>query len=437
MAFVEAWKNRWQITSGGRLYVAFGAIGLLTALITALAIYSFDRLGEIVQDTTSNTLPLVVSAERLSERSTLLSASAPSIALAKNTAELEATTVKLYALLDEINATMSDLEGRSSPLNMADIRGDVEALEAILENLKILAEHRFQMRERQVAFLDRMDEVRADFSDTVYPVTYGVQSLMSLFANRAGRRATKSIGHLGNDTDPVLETTIGLLSMVSALQSPALRDTLSADQRRALIASVDHIPYTVDGGEENRQQKLVSGIAAHLRNAPILSQRDLDHAEQNLRDVLNEVIEKEIETHREIARETRDTIVGLINTAVSEGGNSAEIRALGSHVISLLNTVWVLNSTDAVLDMRSNFDRSFDELRDAIGRFEQSALAQNNPILAGNLNNIEASLNDLRNGPLDPFTRRAEMLELHAEIEDRLTEGRNASSRMAERINSW
>ena len=69
----------------------------------------------------------------------------------------------------------------------------------ILETLKNLAEQRFTMRRQDDIFFDRVKEVGNVFADTSHPVTYGVHSLMGLFANRAGRRTTKMVEHLGRD----------------------------------------------------------------------------------------------------------------------------------------------------------------------------------------------------------------------------------------------
>ena len=71
---------------GARLYLAFGAIILLTVITTALSLYSFNRFGDVVQRTTTETIPLVVGAKDLAERSLSLTASAQSIALAGDTA---------------------------------------------------------------------------------------------------------------------------------------------------------------------------------------------------------------------------------------------------------------------------------------------------------------------------------------------------------------
>lgn len=176
-------------------------------------------------------------------------------------------------------------------------------------------------------------------------------------------------------------------------------------------------------------------MATELRDREIVGDDDLERFARRL----DEQVERErhalLDDHRRVGLETRQTIVRLINMAVNEGGVSTEIRALGIHVISLLNTVAVLESAEAVYEMRVGFDHSFDALRDALGAFEKSALAQRNPILAGNLRKIEEDLVYLRHGDMDPFARRASELSLLNEIANRLAEGREVSSRLTRKVN--
>ena len=51
---------------GGSLYLAFGAIAVVTLFTTVLGLYSFNRFGTVVQRTTTQTIPLVVGLTPLS-----------------------------------------------------------------------------------------------------------------------------------------------------------------------------------------------------------------------------------------------------------------------------------------------------------------------------------------------------------------------------------
>ena len=62
---VERAKQGLLGSIGDRLYLAFGAIILLTVITTALGLYSFNRFGDVVRRTTRQTIPLVVGAKHL------------------------------------------------------------------------------------------------------------------------------------------------------------------------------------------------------------------------------------------------------------------------------------------------------------------------------------------------------------------------------------
>ncbi len=424
---------------GGRLYLAFGAIILLTVITTALSLYSFNRFGDVVQRTTTQTIPQVVGAKNLAERSLSLAASAQSIALAGDKNELHATMADLDALLREIKEAVGRLKGRSDPDVLSDIREDIEALATILEALEGLAEQRFTMRRRHDIFFDRVKEVGADFADTSHPVTYGVHSLMGLFANRAGRRTTKMVERLGSDIYRPVTIMMAGRRTIESIKASALPTAGSKDHmpwlRRSFLTIITNDLKGLYRDAASPELLELVRMATELRDRESVGDDDLDRFARRL----DEQVERErhalLDDHRGAAMETRQTIVRLIDMAVKEGGVSTEIRALGIHVISLLNTVAVLESTEAVYEMRVGFDRSFDALRDALGAFEKSALAQRNPILAGNLRKIEEDLGHLRHGDMDPFERRTSELSLLNEIANRLAEGRKVSNRLTLKVN--
>jgi signal transduction histidine kinase len=419
--------------------LAFGVIILLTAFTTALGLYSFNRFGTIVQQTTTQTIPLVVGAKHLAERSLSLAASAQGIALTSNKSELQAAMVALEALLREIHAAMHHVKAQVNADVLGEIREDIEALATILIALEGLAKQRFILRQQHGIFLDKVNKVGADFTDTSHPVTYGVHSLMGLFANHAGRRMTALIERLGEQAHQRLMRMMAARHLITFLRQPPLYAPGDEERlsllRQSWVASITDDLEKLSHGPTSPDLSELLRLATALRDGKRIEDNDLRQFTERLDDQVTRERHALLAEHRRVSQETRVTIVRLIHTAVREGGVSAEIRALGSHVLSLLHTVAVLESTEAVYDMRIGFDRSFDTLRYVIGVFQQSALAQRNPILAGNLRKIEADLVELRHSAMDPFARRASELALLDEIARRLAEGRAASNRLTQKVN--
>ena len=193
--------------SGG-LNFAFGGIVILTLFMSALALYSFDRFSNVVHSTATETIPLVANAGHLSERSQSLAESAPKIALARDKFELEETMSDLDSQLWEIDQALIDLEGHSDPKSLEVIGKDVKSLSLILGDLDQLAKSRIELRLSRQEFLDRLQDIRASFADTSVPISYGVSSLMSLFANRAGRRSTRMIEELSRHHETTEEKNL-------------------------------------------------------------------------------------------------------------------------------------------------------------------------------------------------------------------------------------
>jgi signal transduction histidine kinase len=262
---------------------------------------------------------------------------------------------------------------------------------------------------------------------------------MGLFANRAGRRTTKMIEQLGSDSTRPVTIMMAARCSIESIKASALPAGGGKDYmpwlRRSLLTRIANDLKGLSRDSASPELSELVRMATELRDRESVGDDDLERFARRLDEQVERERHAHFDDHRRVALETRQTIVQLINTAVKEGGVSTEIRALGIHMISLLNTVAVLESTEAVYEMRLGFDRSFDALRDALGAFEKSALAQRNPILAGNLRKIEEDLVHLRHGDMDPFARRSSELSLLNEIANRLAEGREVSNRLTLKVN--
>jgi signal transduction histidine kinase len=333
---------------------------------------------------------------------------------------------------------MSQLQDLANPGILRGIRQDIEALATILVALEGLAERRFTLRRRHDTFLDKVSKVGADFTDTSHPVTYGVHSLMGLFANQAGRRTTKMIERLGQKAHRRVMSLMAARHSIELLRGSALRapgdEERTLSLRRSLLARITDDLEEMSRDTTGPDLSELVRLATALRDGENVGDADLGRFARQLDEHVARESRALLDEQRRVSLETRETIVRLIRMAVNEGGVSAEIRALGIHVFSLLKIVAVLESTEAVYEMRVGFDRSLDTLRYIIGVFEQSALAQRNPILAGNLRKIGADLVDLRSSNMDPFARRASELSLLGEITSRLAEGRATSTRLTQKV---
>jgi len=158
-------KSRLNGNIGQWLYLAFGAIVTLTLLTSLLTLYSFNRFGVVVHSTSIETIPLIVSAGRLSERSQSLAASAPIITLARDEAELHTIQDNLKRQLREINRALDDLVQHMNLESLNTIRQEVDALSETFTNLESLSATRIKLNHSREQTILRLDRIRADLAD--------------------------------------------------------------------------------------------------------------------------------------------------------------------------------------------------------------------------------------------------------------------------------
>ncbi len=107
------------------LYLAFGGIAIILIVAVSLALYTSDQLGQAVKRTTREVLPETSAALRLSERSALLVALAPTLANASDRGQLQQIADQLDGLVREIDAYIARLDVRVDPNAIAILRDRV------------------------------------------------------------------------------------------------------------------------------------------------------------------------------------------------------------------------------------------------------------------------------------------------------------------------
>lgn len=170
------------------LYLAFSGIAVILATAVGLALYTSDQLGRAAERTTREVLPETLAALRLSERSALLVALAPTLANASDDGQLQQLADQLDALVREIDAHIARLNARVDPNTLAILRDRVSFLSTTLQTLKAANADRIALDGQQAAMLAKIGKLHGEMNDTVSPVVYGVNSLNQLLAKRVVRQ---------------------------------------------------------------------------------------------------------------------------------------------------------------------------------------------------------------------------------------------------------
>ena len=178
------------------LYLAFGGIAIILVVAVGLALYTSDQLGQAVERTTREVLPETLAALRLSERSALLVALAPTLANASDRGQLQQLADQLDGLVREIDAHIARLNVRADPNMIAILRDRVSFLATTLQTLKAANADRIALDDQQAAMLAEIGRVHGEMNDTVSPVVYGVNSLNQLLAKRVVRQRVTAVQEL-------------------------------------------------------------------------------------------------------------------------------------------------------------------------------------------------------------------------------------------------
>ena len=120
-----------------KLFLAFLCIGLLTSFTALVAFIAFGQLGRAVERMEGEAFPRMVAAMRLSERTTLLAASAP-VGFRPRKIRLHwcRTPASLNAILQEINSSIDSLDAAPGTSHTGEIRDYGRRMAEVLRRLE-------------------------------------------------------------------------------------------------------------------------------------------------------------------------------------------------------------------------------------------------------------------------------------------------------------
>ena len=330
-----------------RLFLAFFGVALLILLSTGFAIYSFNRFGEVVDNTAGKTIPDMASAMRLAERSASLAAIAPVLAASEGEEQLRQTVIRVEKLIEDIRTDMRFLGSSSWADNkiIFKISVDSKIIAESLHHLKDDTLGQLILKKRLHSVLTRIRKNHNNLSDTVAPVVYGVSSLTNLLGKRTVRRISSSVKKLKKTEQTELDSSV--------------KKTVSL---------------------------------------------------------------------------TRKSISELMKNALRDIGYASDIKAEGNVIFSLLVAAADADEIETLTDIRNRFKHSFSVFRQAVTIFNKSPLAERNPILAGNVREIDKSITALGQGENSIFAIRGDIISNSEQLRNSLSETHEISTRMTRQI---
>lgn len=416
---------------------------MILLLAGGFALYLMSQLGTAVEQAISDFLPKTLVAMRLSEHSALLAASAPTLTNARNAQETHQVAAGLDMLKQEIDSNVSILEETSESHRLAQIRKNVAILADTLLKLKGATNERIILDEQHLRALAQIREVHSDFADTVSPVVWGVSSLTRLFGKRAARVNMTALKALRDQHVQKLVVLMELQFAYGDLVKPG--------------TSIAHTPYTpayetfVEAWErtliflqasDNTKDPLDQQLKATGEKFRAIWPSYKRHAGSRLDEKFEVVLTRAITgaqdalaQHFSTALQTaQSTIADFVEQSVKDMGYALDIKAEGNLLFALLTAVADADSRETVSNLQDRSKRSRATFRKSSIEFLNSQLSRRNPILAGNVEDIEKRLQALVEGPENLFDIRREQLAAHVQINKLLASNRSVAAQLKQQV---
>lgn len=409
------------------LFWAFGGIAAILILAVGLALYASTQLGRTVSRTTGEMLPETLAALRLSERSALLTALAPSLASASNHEQLRQLAGQLDTLIHEISLNINGLNSRFDAGSAAILRERVTFLAATLQVVEAANADRITLEQQQMRLLADIGKAHAELNDTAGPVVYGVNSLNQLLAKRDVRAQMNIIQNVQSHSNQGFGAAVklhwaarqimlgsGWGDATETMAHDALAGWWQAQHRAgqelafAPLAAVTRRLLQVEQWSPGPDESVVRTFEDALAN---YIEQTGSHQRQHQH------------LHEELAG-IQENLLGLIEKMAHNLSDALSIRSEGNLLFALLTTAVEADDSGYLARLRERFNRSHALFRTAAATFDASELALRNPVLASNVRNIEDSLRRLGEGDDNVFQIRQRTLELDDQITRLLLDSR-------------
>ncbi len=403
------------------LILAFAGSGLIFATAVVVSLYTQNLLNAAVQRTTTQALPELLAALRLSERNALLAAATPTLSTARDLDELAEIRTRLDGLLADVDSQLTLLDREEPEQTIKQVRRSAGVIRSSIGKLKAANELRIRLAAQQRDALNRIQRIHSELMDTISPVFYGVSSLNNLFARRAQRSQGQRLRELRDQLYPRVFALLELKSLASA-------ERLTEESRVELRQRVTSLRDLIS---DESSAELSSATAALVSSAPPLAT-----LLRSYRDYLSAEIETakaQLEAGFDNATDQEEgSTLALVEATTRDLSIASDIRAEGNLLLALLSAVVDVNHLDALAGLQTRFNASLSTFQGAAEAFDDSPLAQRNPVLAGAVRNIATNVVEFAESSTNPFALRRRELELRADILQLLSTHREVATQLTQ-----
>jgi len=447
-----------------RLYLAFAAISIMIVVATALAIFRLEGLWRIIDVTEKQTFPETLAALQLSQKSALLAAGAPVLAVVETRESLKSEAELFAKIVTENRENLVIVSNTAGERTVESLRSNLDQMEDIQNLLVRQVSRRIDLAEKRAKSLEKALELQGDIEDTVGPIIYGTTSLAQLQGRQTAHRATARLDERLKTGWKRVEEIQGLRAEGQALQALALPLDRGGDadvgkvfiERYCALAKRLNLyggNWKASGGSlHGALMRLRMAGAAALKRGDCASPGNVELPETpnwqwrfTLTDAL--LTEKQamdalvhVTTQRffdeieQTLRRTRRDLNTFTSDTIGDLQTALDIKAESSLLISLMTMVVHVSSDAAITPLQNRFKRSLNAFQQAAQRFDDSTLAKRNPILGSNVARIHGLFIELANRDNDLFRIRRHELRLAGEINEAVEKARSLAASLSTEI---
>jgi len=442
----------WFKSFQARLYISFLCMWLLILFSTIFSIYSFNRFGKVMDSTVGESIPEMIAAMRLSERSAMLTAIAPVLASSDTADQLNATSQRMDNLTNDINQSIQLLISGSVEEIVSKIKESSTAITKTLSEIKDAALKRIEISKQINEKKQAIRMLHNDLVDTVTPIIYGANSLMNIFGRRTARMNFVAIKQLlANTIQPIITlydiNTSGMRlydQLINSIDNPLFFLTNFKKQWISEThAQIEELTEYIEPESYTELYKPLKNFEVSIislsestdltqnKNNIIDAVQELDDFLLNINMMIKDKTDKIGDSSKEVRKNISESIDELMNGTVKDLGYAMDIKAEGNLLISLFNSAMDATQINQLSNIIGLYRRSRGAFHQAAEIFRSSALAERNPILAENLEHIEArifsfgdgdnTIFQLRQKEIEIWEHGQKLMEINREMASRLT----------------
>jgi CheY-like chemotaxis protein/nitrogen-specific signal transduction histidine kinase/HPt (histidine-containing phosphotransfer) domain-containing protein len=404
-----------------------------------------------MDSTVGESIPEMLAAMRLSERSALLTAIAPVLTSSENADQLRETSDRMDLLINDLNKNLHLLTSRSMEKMLANIKNSSQEMTQTLSHIKDATLKRIDLTNQIHNKKQGILKLHNDLVDTVTPTIYGAKSLANLFSRRTARKNSSFVRKMIQNTIyPLIQLydinnsgqkcyDMLILPPENDRQKYALHIKQWVENTKTQIESIRH---SVEPSDYTHLTETFANVDTCFSSLPEpenltrLNHVKLDaiHAFDNYMKCLQKIIDVKTTRIESFAKDAQNefnaSIDELMNGTVNDMGYALNIKAEGNLLISLFSAALDVYQMDQLSNIQSLYHRSKNVFHQAAEIFQSSALAKRNPILAENVSNIESRILAYGEGEESIFKIRQQEIALRNTSNQLMHKNRDITNRM-------